>query len=103
MITTTTPVEVIVGVDTHKDVHAAVAISALGVQLSATTIPVSSKGYQALETWATSLGAIRAIGIEGTGSYGAGLTRFLRKQGHVLSAQARSRPFCASKVTSLSR
>ena len=84
MITTTTPVEVIVGVDTHKDVHAAVAISALGVQLSATTIPVSSKGYQALETWATSLGNIRAIGIEGTGSYGAGLTRFLREKGHAV-------------------
>ena len=84
MITTTTPVEVIVGVDTHKDVHAAVAISALGVQLSATTIPVSSKGCQALETWATSLGNIRAIGIEGAGSYGAGLTRFLREKGHAV-------------------
>lgn len=80
----TTPNEVIIGVDTHKDVHAAVAISALGVQLSATTIPASSKGYQALETWATALGTIRAIGIEGTGSYGAGLTRFLREQGHVV-------------------
>ena len=61
IIPTTTPVEVIVGVDTHKDVHAAVAVSALGVQLSTTTIPASSKGYQALEIWATSLGTIRAI------------------------------------------
>ena len=79
----TTPLtDVIIGVDTHKDVHAAVAISALGVQLSATTISASSKGYQALETWATSFGTIRAIGIEGTGSYGAGLTRFLRERGH---------------------
>ena len=77
MITTTTPLEVIVGVDTHKDVHAAIAISTLGVQLSATTIPASSKGYKALEIWAASLGTIRAIGIEGTGSYGAGLTRTL--------------------------
>lgn len=76
--------DVIIGVDTHKDAHAAVAISSLGVQLSATTFPASSKGYQALETWATSLGDIRAIGIEGTGSYGAGLTRFLREQGHTV-------------------
>ena len=81
-ITTTKPVEVIVGVDTHKDVHADVAISELGVQLSAMTIPASSKGYQALESWATSLGTIKAIGIEGTGSYGAGLSRFMREQGH---------------------
>ena len=81
MITSTTPVEVVVGVETHKDVHAAVAINALCVQLSATTIPASSKGYQALEIRATSLGIIRAFGIEGTGSYGAGLTRFLREQG----------------------
>jgi transposase len=84
VITTTIPLEVIVGVDTHKDVHAAIAISTLGVQLSATTIPASSKGYQALETWATSLGTVQAIGIEGTGSYGAGLTRFLRERGHVV-------------------
>jgi transposase len=83
-MSTTLSTDVIIGVDTHKDVHAAVAISALGVQLSATTIPASSKGYQVLETWATSLGNIRAIGIEGTGSYGAGLTRFLREKGHIL-------------------
>jgi transposase len=67
------PTDVVIGVDTHKNVHAVAAVSTLGVHLANTTIPASSKGYQALETWATSLGTVRAIGIEGTGSYGAGL------------------------------
>ena len=60
--------EVIVGVDTHKHVHAAVAINRLGARLGATTIPVAAKGYRELEVWACSLGAVRAFGIEGTGS-----------------------------------
>lgn len=78
------PTEVIVGVDTHKHTHAAVAISALGARLGAVTIPVSRKGYQELESWACSLGKVRAFGIEGTGSYGAGLSRSLREKGHVV-------------------
>ncbi len=80
----TIPVDVVVGVDTHKDVHAAVAISATGFHLAATTVPVSSKGYQALEAWATSIGPVQAFGIEGTGSYGAGLSRFLHQRGHTV-------------------
>jgi transposase len=80
----TTPTDVIIGVDTHKNIHAVTAISTLGVHLASTTIPANSKGYQALETWATSLGAVRSIGIEGTGSYGAGLSRFLTERGHTV-------------------
>jgi len=83
-VTNTIPTEVIIGVDTHRDVHAVAAISALGVHLASTTIPASRNGYQALATWATSLGAVRAIGIEGTGSYGAGLSRFLTERGHTV-------------------
>jgi transposase len=86
----TVPAEVIIGVDTHKDVHAAVAIDAFGVHLGIKTIPASSKGYRALETWAVSLGPIRAVGIEGTGSYGAGLSRFLRERGHTVFEVNRS-------------
>ena len=76
--------DIIIGVDTHKHVHAAVAIDALGARLGATTIPVGGQGYRTLETWARSLGPIRAFGVEGTGSYGAGLSRFLREQGHAV-------------------
>ena len=78
----TAPAEVIVGVDTHKHVHAAVAVDARGARLGATTVPVGLEGYRELEAWARALGAIRAFGIEGTGSYGAGLSRFLRERGH---------------------
>jgi transposase len=80
----TMPAEIIVGVDTHKHVHAAVAISALGARLGTMTIPASAKGYRALEAWAQSLGQVRTFGVEGTGSYGAALSRFLCEQGHAV-------------------
>jgi len=76
------PADVIIGVDTHKDVHAAAAVSALGARLGATTVPASSEGYRRLEAWARSFGPVRAFGVEGTSSYGAGLSRALRAAGH---------------------
>jgi transposase len=42
----------------------------------------NSCGYQALLDWARFLGSVRAFGIEGTGSYGAGLSRFLSEHGY---------------------
>src|SRR6195952_2326570 len=81
---TIAPTDVIVGVDTHKHTHAAVALNGLGAQLGTTTIPVSRKGYHELEVWARSFGCVRAFGIEGTGSYGAGLSRALAAQGHTV-------------------
>jgi transposase len=74
--------DIIIGVDTHKHVHA--AVDALGTRLGTVTVPVGERGYQTLETWARSLGAVRAFGVEGTGSYGAGLSRFLRGQGYAV-------------------
>lgn len=74
--------KVIVGVDTHKHVHVAVAIDDAGVRLGEHRIPVDTVGYQQLERWANGLGRVGAFGIEGTGSYGAGLASFLRRQGH---------------------
>jgi transposase len=82
MSETAIPAEIIVGVDTHKHAHTAVAIDALGTRRGSTTVPVSAEGYRALEAWARSFGSIRAFGVEGTGSYGAGLSRFLCEQGH---------------------
>ena len=80
----TSPDEVIIGVDTHKHAHAAVAINALGARLGMITIPASRNGYQALEAWARSLGPVRAFGVEGSGSYGAGLSRFLQASGNTV-------------------
>ena len=74
--------KIVVGVDTHKHVHVAVAIDELGGRLGHTSIPVDSGGYRQLEEWALSLGSVAAFGIEGTGSYGAGLTSYLRRGGH---------------------
>ncbi|WP_202882947.1 IS110 family transposase [Microvirga tunisiensis] len=78
----TDPAEIIIGIDTHKEAHAVVAIDGLGIRLGAMTVPASRRGYQELEVWAGSLGCVRAFGIEGTGSYGAGLSRFLQERGH---------------------
>ena len=74
--------KVIVGVDTHKYVHVAVAIDSWGIRLRDEAFVADSGGYQALITWAETHGRIEAFGIEGTGSYGAGLARAVRRAGH---------------------
>ena len=73
---------VIVGVDTHTHVHVAVAIDSWGIRLGDHAFVVDSGGYEALVTWAETHGRIEAFGIEGTGSYGAGLARAVRRAGH---------------------
>ena len=60
----------IVGVDTHKHIHVAVAINTCGIHLGDQSFAADSGGYQALLTWAETHGRIQAFGIEGTGGYG---------------------------------
>src|SRR6185437_2922719 len=74
--------DVIVGVDTHKDQHVAVAINGLGARLGELFIAATSPGYAELLAWARGLGRVHAFGVEGCGSYGIGLARFLRRHGH---------------------
>src|SRR3954451_1796026 len=58
---------------------------ALGVRLVAREFPTTRTGYSAMLTWARSHGPLRRAGVEGTGSYGAALTRLLRAEGvHVV-------------------
>ncbi|MBW4445002.1 MAG: transposase [Plectolyngbya sp. WJT66-NPBG17] len=71
----------IIGVDMHKDTHAAVAINGLGARLGDQIVPATPAGYEQLLEWAKTFGSIVAFGVEGTGSYGKGLTQFLRRQG----------------------
>ena len=71
---------VAIGVDTHKDVHVAVAVNLVGAQLASREIETTAAGYRGLLCWARELG-IPAFAVEGTGSYGAGLTRFLEREG----------------------
>ena len=73
---------IIIGIDTHKATHVAVAIDTQGVRLAALSIPATSKGYLELERWSCGIGQVQAFGIEGTGSYGVGLSRSLLAQGH---------------------
>jgi transposase len=73
---------VIIGIDTHKASHVAVAIDTQGTRLATLSIPTNPKGYLELERWSQSLGKVQAFGIEGTGSYGAGLSRSLLAHGH---------------------
>ena len=75
------PVRVTVGVDTHRDVHVAVALDHLGRRLDDLEIPTTAAGYQALIDWAEAFGEIDTVGVEGTNSYGAGLTRTLTAAG----------------------
>ena len=72
----------IVGVDTHKHAHVAVALDQVGAVIATITIPVDRTGYAQLEAWSGELGEQAEFGIEGTGSYGAGLASFLRRRGH---------------------
>lgn len=69
------------GVDTHLDVHVAAAPNERGGLLGVESFETTPSGYAELLSWLISFGEIELIGIEGTGSYGAGLTRFLHRHG----------------------
>ncbi len=73
--------EVILGIDTHKDVHVAVALDELGRDLGELKVPTTMKGCQKLLRWAEDFGSVCCAGVEGTGSYGAGLARQLKAAG----------------------
>jgi transposase len=74
--------KIVIGVDTHKHLHVAVALDELGGRRGQLTVSADSAGYAALEAWARSLGRVVSLGVEGTGSYGSGLARYLRRSGH---------------------
>jgi transposase len=76
--------QVTVGVDTHLDVHVAVVKDQLGRRLATASVATTPAGYAELLGWATQFGPVEAWGIEGTGSFGAALTRFLRAHGQVV-------------------
>lgn len=73
--------EVILGVDTHRDAHVASVLSVTGAVLATDELPATAAGYRDLLKWARKSGAVRRAGVEGTGSYGASLSRYLLAQG----------------------
>jgi len=72
---------VIGGVDTHKDVHVAAVLDELGRLLATATFATTTAGYRQLHRWLCGHGEVLAVGVEGTGSWGVGLARFLRARG----------------------
>jgi transposase len=71
---------VIGGVDTHADFHVAAAIDGNGAMLGIESFPADAAGYEELLGWLASFGAVTLVGVEGTGSWGVGLARFLHDQ-----------------------
>ncbi|WP_063738806.1 IS110 family transposase [Streptomyces flaveolus] len=72
--------EVVLGVDTHGEVHVAAMISPLGKVLGTESFPATTAGYRQLLVWARKRGTVRRAGVEGTGTFGAGLSRYLLAQ-----------------------
>jgi hypothetical protein len=72
-------IDVTGGVDTHLDTHTAAVIDQVGRVLGTQQFPATPPGYTALLAWMRGFGRLTRIGVEGTGAYGAGLTRVLRE------------------------
>lgn len=77
----TTSRVVIGGIDTHKELHVAAVIDTGETVLGTHSFATTRAGYRALIRWMRSFGDVARIGVEGTGSYGAGITRHLTQAG----------------------
>jgi len=80
------------GVDTHADVHVAAALDPIGGLLGVPEFPATAGGYAGLLGWLGGFGTVALAGIEGTGSYGAGLARHVTAAGIRVAGVDRSRP-----------
>ena len=69
------------GVDTHGKTHHAAVVDQVGRVLGDREFPATAAGYRALLAWLRSFGRVVKVGVEGTGSYGAGLARYLGAAG----------------------
>ena len=67
------------GVDTHKDLHVAAVVDDQDRVLSTNSFATTRQGYRQMLAWMRSFGQVQRIGIESTGSYGAGLLRFMQQ------------------------
>ena len=74
-------VDVYGGVDTHRDVHVAAVVDSTGRVLGTAPFAADTAGYEQLGDWLQSHGRVVRVGVEGTGSYGAGLARHLTSIG----------------------
>ncbi|WP_400160649.1 IS110 family transposase [Arthrobacter sp. BPSS-3] len=72
--------QVIVGVDTHADTHHVAIVTEYGKPIADEKFAATAAGYSKILNFITSHGIVRAVGVEGTGSYGAELSRVLAKE-----------------------
>jgi transposase len=72
---------VVGGIDTHKELHVAAVLDAAGQVLGTQSFSTTRAGYRALIRWMRGFGDVRTVGVEGTGSYGAGICRHLTDAG----------------------
>lgn len=70
------------GVDTHAETHHVAVVNEHGKKIDDREFRTTAAGYTAIDQWITSFGCVAQIGIEGTGSYGAELARYLHARGH---------------------
>src|SRR6516165_8728849 len=82
-IVETTPL-VVGGIDTHGQLHVAAALDEVGGLLGSESFAADPPGYAALLAWLESFGTVTKVGVEGTGSYGAGIARHLTRAGIVV-------------------
>ena len=68
------------GIDTHLNVHVAAALDPLVAVLGTASFPTTPAGYRQVLDWLRTFGTVTQVGVEGTGTYGAALTRHLRLQ-----------------------
>ncbi len=78
------------GVDTHADIHVAAALDGVGGLLGVQQFPATPAGYAQLLGWLRGFGVVCLVGIEGTGSYGAGLARHVAAAGIRVAGAGRS-------------
>ncbi|VTM69822.1 Uncharacterised protein [Raoultella planticola] len=69
---------VVGGVDTHKDLHVAAVVDQNNRILGSEFFSTTRQGYRQMLAWMASFGTVERIGVECTGSYGAGLLRYLQ-------------------------
>jgi transposase len=72
---------VIMGADTHKRFHTVAVISETGEELDSKSFDADASGYRKALRWARRLGRVSRAGVEATGSYGAGLSAYLKAEG----------------------
>lgn len=89
------PDAVVSGVDTHVDMHVAAVVNHVRGVLGVESFTTTQAGYRQLVSWLGSHGELVLVGVEGTGSYGVGLSRYLARAG--IAVVEVDRPNCQTR------